>query len=406
MAEVENISELPPLPNNQRTRQTSPRGYTFEQHVNTMKRLDAGSTKLKRQTRVENKSSLKKLNLDEMEMMRQETKLVVLEYLSSLPPEQIKARNRSSTGSILKTKSKTIHASVQPFVDVIGKRKQSGKGKLLRRNSEQYDQRLREKFRSMADPLRKSISPEILSEIAQFNKDKLRGGRRRCSSLHLTLRSGVVPENGYPDSPMTCVTSRLEEMSEDIMKDYPQLLDEHLSELLTPLDLGEKLTYEDFASVAKTVFEKQLARFTGSVWSKVALVFYLVKEVIFSAGLNDFQVELLVDYATRFISEHSLDPIRKEGGWVALEFQDGPLIGSQELSGDIYNPLRNSKDFDDQVDGPAFNNGSTDNLSEEELGSFSYLGSVKDIVKGWTSYGAAALAVGIGVAYSYLKQQS
>ena len=102
------------------------------------------------------------------------------------------------------------------------------------------------------------------------------------------------------------------------MKDYPQLLDEHLSELLDPLDSGEKLSYDKFASVAKTVFEKQLARFTGSIWTKVAMVFYLVKEVVFSGGLSDIQVEVLVEYATRFISEHSMEPIRNEGGWVRI----------------------------------------------------------------------------------------
>ena len=124
--------------------------------------------------------------------------------------------------------------------------------------------------------------------------------------------------NAVLDTPVTCVAIRLEEMSEDIMKDYPELLDEQLSELLTPLEAEEnKLTYEDFAKVAKPVFEKQLARFTGSIWTKVALVFYLVKEVLYSGNLTDIQVELLVEYATRFITETSFDNIKKEGGWVS-----------------------------------------------------------------------------------------
>ena len=120
------------------------------------------------------------------------------------------------------------------------------------------------------------------------------------------------------DSPITTVTTRLDEMGQDIMKDYPQLLDEHLSELLTPLEIENKLTYEEFSVVAKTVFEKQLARFTGSIWTKVAMVFYLVKEVLYSGNLTDIQVELLVDYATRFITETSSEKIKKEGGWVSF----------------------------------------------------------------------------------------
>ena len=102
------------------------------------------------------------------------------------------------------------------------------------------------------------------------------------------------------------------------MTDYPQLLDEHLTELLTPLESEKKLTYEEFSVVARSVFEKQLARFTSSVWTKLALVFYLVKEVLYSGVLTDFQMELVVDYAARFITETSADKIRKQGGWVSV----------------------------------------------------------------------------------------
>ena len=102
------------------------------------------------------------------------------------------------------------------------------------------------------------------------------------------------------------------------MKDYPSLLDEHLTEILTPLESEKKLSYEDFSQVAKVVFEKQLARFTGSIWTRVALIFYLVKEVLYSGTLTDIQVELVVEYASRFITETSADKIKKEGGWVSV----------------------------------------------------------------------------------------
>ena len=113
------------------------------------------------------------------------------------------------------------------------------------------------------------------------------------------------------------VVNRLEEMSVDIMKDYPQLLDGPMVELLTPLDSGKGLTYDAFASVAKVVFEKQLARFTSSIWTRIALIFYLVKEVVYMGQLNDTQLELLVEYATQFVAENSFDSLKKEGGWVS-----------------------------------------------------------------------------------------
>ena len=138
-------------------------------------------TSLKRRPRVEN-LSVTRPRIDENELMREETKLVVLEYLSSLPPNRIKARARHSQNHVVK--AQTIHSSERPFLEYIEKKKnQTAAAALSRRNSEQYDDNIREKLRSMAVPLRKKLTPEVSNDIASFDKNKLkksqphRGGR-------------------------------------------------------------------------------------------------------------------------------------------------------------------------------------------------------------------------------------
>ena len=67
---------------------------------------------------------------------------------------------------------------------------------------------------------------------------------------------------------------------------------------------------------------------------------------------------------------------------------------------DIYNPL-GAKDGQDAKDGPP-------SLVEEEPdteGEETYIGMFTNTVKTWTTYSAAVMAVGIGFAYAYLKQQ-
>ena len=146
---------------------------------------DPAAAKLKRQCRVENKPDLK-LKLESKERMRQETKLVILEFLSSLPPEpeRISARyRRENRGPTSVSKAKTIHSSERPFLDVIEKRKRLP---VTRRNSEEYDQKVREKLAKMAKPLRKRLTPEVLSDIKSFDKAKLKketNGRKTMQNL-------------------------------------------------------------------------------------------------------------------------------------------------------------------------------------------------------------------------------
>lgn len=353
---------------------------------------------LKRQGRVSERPKVT-LRHDDEDRLRQETKLVILEYLSSLPPERISARNRKEhQGSASVVKAKTIHSSERPFFDVIVKKRKSS---ITRRKSEEYDQKVKEKLNKMAVPLWKKLTPEVLDDIRNFDKCALKKGEtrsKRRSSPFLRLAFSEKTES--LDSPITSVTHRLDEIGHDIMKDYPALLDEHLAELLTPLESERKLSYEEFSVVAKSVFEQQLARFTGSVWTKVALIFYLVKEVLYTGTLTDFQVELIVEYATRFITETSADKIKKEGGWVALDPESNALLEDDLLQHDIYNPINDSRD-EDIVDG----NPSSGADNAQSNFTPSYFEFAKDTVKAVGGYTAAALAFGIGVAYAYFKQQ-
>eukprot|EP00794_Sanderia_malayensis_P012939 gene12939-14269_t len=406
--------ELPPRPTNLPIRESSSKFGLTQQDV---ERKKTGSSTLKRKPRVEenHRPELKMKFIDRRELMRQETKLVVLEYLSSLPLQKIPLRKKSQSASAPAPssnnqvlKAKTIHSSERPFVEVIEREKRRS-SKLKRRNSEQHDAKVREKLKSMAVPLKKTLTPEILHDITKFDRDSLKNQTCRRRSPCLALRFSREAKSDSPDTPITSVTTRLEMMGEDIMKDYPQLLDEHLTEILTPLDKGGKLTYDDFAVVAKSVFQKQLARFTGSIWTKLSMVFYLVKEVIFSGALTDTQVEILVEYASRFIEEHSREPIQEEGGWGALKLDGEDFPGEANSRGHVYS-------LSDEPD-PDFVDGHPPYLEEDHAGSREnstpspsppephMFGFIKDSVKEWTTYGLAALAVGIGVAYSYMKQQ-
>ena len=137
-------------------------------------------------------------------------------------------------------------------------------------------------------------------------------------------------DSEIPETPITNVTRRIEEISICIMQEIPNLLDNGRSELLTPLEIEEKISYELFSSVAKSVIENKVFRLTRSVWSKVAVIFHLVKEVVFSGLLSEVEVALLVDYASRFVAENEFDDIESQGGWVCrpIRFSRGFIRGA------------------------------------------------------------------------------
>lgn len=175
------LSALPPMaPNNNLILQKSSAQQYFLGEYHTegdgATHSPKRSTSIKRQPRVAQRPPNPKLKfVDGMERMRQETKLVVLEYLSNLPVEQISARNRhcqKERGNSV-VKAKTIHSCERPFVEVIEKKRREH-SPLKRRKSEQYDKKVREKLQRMANPIRKRLSPEVLEDIKQFDKGKLK----------------------------------------------------------------------------------------------------------------------------------------------------------------------------------------------------------------------------------------
>ena len=105
------------------------------------------------------------------------------------------------------------------------------------------------------------------------------------------------------------------------MEDFPGIIDQEVCELLTPLESTEKqMSYEQFSAVATSVLKNKWKKIKKSIWTKVALVLYLVKEATFSGVLSEIQIDLLVDYTSRYVAENSFDCIDKAGGWVSYHY--------------------------------------------------------------------------------------
>ena len=119
-------------------------------------------------------------------------------------------------------------------------------------------------------------------------------------------------------TPETFVVHRLDQIGMEIMRDYPELLNKHFDAILTPLNGDKSLTYEFFAGILSSIFNEKLAYgLTNSVFSKIALVLYLTREIIYTGSVNEMQTELIVDYVTKFVNENASDDVTEEGGWVS-----------------------------------------------------------------------------------------
>ena len=139
-----------------------------------------------------------------------------------------------------------------------------------------------------------------------------------CSSIAIPRKSMHQIHYNEEDlvTPETFAVNRLEEIGQEIMRDYPDLLAKPISDLLAPLKDKSTISYDIFSSIAKSVFDIELARVDTTVWSRVALTLYMVKETMFLGNLNDTQLELMVDYSTRFFTDNAKDEVELEGGWV------------------------------------------------------------------------------------------
>ena len=77
----------------------------------------------------------------------------------------------------------------------------------------------------------------------------------------------------------------------------------------------QDLTYEKFASVARKVIEKH-----PGGWTRIALVCYFARELALEDESTDDQLDNLVSFSSRFISETSAEWIVSQGGWVRWLF--------------------------------------------------------------------------------------
>lgn len=138
-----------------------------------------------------------------------------------------------------------------------------------------------------------------LSVIFQFSSK-----RHRPENLDLPLRqerrlSPVL-------SPESQVAARLELISQEILDQYPDLFIDQISKVSL-----QDLTYEKFASVARKVIEKH-----PGGWTRIALVCYFARELALEDESSDEQLDNLVGFSSRFISETSAEWIASQGGWV------------------------------------------------------------------------------------------
>jgi len=379
------------------------------------------------------------------EVMEKETKLIVLEYLSSLSIEELTARNKTSRASSFNNTSqedftkgrKSVKANTVTFgeterkaiLEHLAKQAQEEdlkNGKRLGRStsdvSEKQYEKMRVKLRQMKVPLKKWMDVNLKQELLEFDPTNLKKSPRKVtrrsmsikslnrstakSPLKLTIprRNTVnVPEGDFsvpdslcldPDSlmtPDTFIVSRLEEISEEIMMDYPDLLQKPISDLLMPLSNNKNISYDAFKSVAKSVFDLELARVTPTVWSRVALTLYMVKETMFLGNLNDTQLELLVDYSTKFLKSNAKDDIEKQGGWDSLDLDDDSMIWAG-----AYDAI--------STDDDEYETKKQRKISRKEMyRKASFREQVSQTVAEWSPIGMAAMLVAIGIAYSYVK---
>ena len=93
------------------------------------------------------------------------------------------------------------------------------------------------------------------------------------------------------------------------------------------------------------------------------------------------------------------------GFQVALESpHDDGLMDPHGFNGNLFDPLGDGSELD-TVDGPHGCNNTNQPAENAEDQPAGYIDVVRNTIGKWTRYSAAALAVGIGFAYAYLKQQ-
>ena len=125
-------------------------------------------------------------------------------------------------------------------------------------------------------------------------------------------------------TPETIAVHKLDLISQDIMANYPSLLDNPISLMLNFTKSSQGVdNYEGFTRVAKPVYEMKMNEnnrtsnnnSNSTVLSRLAMVLYVVRETFVLGNLNDKQMELLVEHSTKFFREKAIESVKDEGGW-------------------------------------------------------------------------------------------
>lgn len=100
------------------------------------------------------------------------------------------------------------------------------------------------------------------------------------------------------------------------MRDYGDILENSMKDLLNPIRVSQYITYDLFSSVAHKVYDVA----SGETLSRLAMVLNLVRETMVEGNLNENQLEMLVDHSTKFFTENAKESPLKDGkGWVNYE---------------------------------------------------------------------------------------
>ena len=129
---------------------------------------------------------------------------------------------------------------------------------------------------------------------------------RRSIALQLVESNLFTPE--------TIAVQKLEKISENIMKDYGDILNKSMADLLNPIRVSNYITYDLFSSVANKVYNIA----SGETLARLAMVLNLVRETMVEGNLNESQLEMLVDHSTKFFTENASEsPLKHGNGWVS-----------------------------------------------------------------------------------------
>ncbi|XP_032232958.1 uncharacterized protein LOC5508275 [Nematostella vectensis] len=318
-----------------------------------------------------------------VERLKEETRLVLLDFLGALPPEKLTARNLTVSEHRPERLKQALKLSKSPS------------------DAASYENR-RQKFQNMAAPLRRKLSLNLKQEIENFDRrSQLRKSPTSpCAPKFRNRPNNLNIQPHYPEhhvlpspvlSPEGRVAAMLDKIGQEIMESYPHLLDESM-EITKDWDL-RCITYEDFQAAARKVtLDNKLVG-----WSKVALLCFFAREIAMecSEELDDKELIQLAEYTVRFIEETTGEWIERQGGWAGIELEEDIILNAESLAVKYREHHENSPEERKlrqarRISGRRSNRNSGINTDTSSWNN-------------WAKYGIAAIAVGMGVCYSMIR---